>query len=107
MKNPQFSDFKTVRDKVNFLLKELPDTRNNDMKLAFTFWFYEVGKDEMVEMSTLDFCAKGSNGRLTNYETIRRARIDLQKQSEDLKGDGFGKKKTGQAPLFKVNIREK
>ena len=107
MKKPQFSDFKTVKDKVNFLLEELPDTRNNDMKLAFTFWFYEVGKEEISEMPTLDFCAKGSNGRLTNYETIRRARIDLQKQYETLKGDGFGKKKTVQIPLFKVNIREK
>jgi hypothetical protein len=107
MKNKQFSDLKTTRDKVNFLLKEVPDTRGNDMKLAFTFWFYEVGKDSVSEMSALDFCAKGSNGRLTNYETIRRARIDLQKRFEDLKGDGFRKKKTANIPLFKVNIREK
>ena len=104
---PTFLDKKTVRDKVHFLLKELPEARNNDMKLAFTFWFYEVGKEDMLEMSTLDFCAKASNGRLTNYETIRRARIDLQKQFEELKGDGFGKKKTNTIPLFKVNIREK
>lgn len=102
-----FYDKKTVKDKVLFLIQELPDTRDNDMKLAFTFWFYEVGKEDMSEMSTLDFCAKASNGRLTNYETIRRARIDLQKQFEDLKGDGFGKKKTVKTPLFKVNIREK
>ena len=104
---PTFSNQKTVKDKVLFLLKELPETRNNDMKLAFTFWFYEVGKEEISEMSTLDFCAKASNGRLTNYETIRRARIDLQKQFEDLKGEEFGKKKTTKQPLFKVNIREK
>jgi membrane-bound lytic murein transglycosylase MltF len=107
MNKPQFLDLSTVRDKVKFLLSELPDTRNNDMKLAFTFWFYEVGKEEMLEMSTLDFCAKGSNNRLTNYETIRRSRIELQKQFEHLKGEGFGKKKTNETPLFKVNIREK
>lgn len=101
-----FYDKKTVKEKVLFLIKELPDLRNNDMKLAFTFWFYEVGKEDMLELSSLDFCAKGSNGRLTNYETIRRARIDLQKQFKDLKGEGFGKKKTTVTPLFKVNIRE-
>jgi len=104
---PTFLNQKTVRDKVLFLLKELPEARNNDMKLAFTFWFYEVGKEDMQVMSTLDFCAKASNGRLTNYETIRRARIELQKQFEELKGEGFGKKKTTKIPLFKVNIRDK
>lgn len=104
--NATFLNQKTTRDKVLLLLKELPETRNNDMKLAFTFWFYEVGKEQMWAMSTLDFCAKGSNGRLTNYETIRRARIELQKKFEELKGEGFGKKKTAKIPLFKVNIRE-
>lgn len=103
---PTFLNQKTVKDKVLFLLKELPEVRNNDMKLAFTFWFYEVGKEEISQLSALDFCAKASNNRLTNYETIRRARIDLQKQFEELRGEGFGKKKTAVTPLFKVNIRE-
>ena len=99
---PTFLDQKTVRDKVHFLLKELPEARNNDMKLAFTFWFYEVGKEDMSEMSTLDFCAKASNGRLTNYETIRRARIDLQKQFEDFKKEMVSeRKKLSKTPLFK------
>ena len=103
----KFTDLKTTRDKVLFLITEFPDTRNDDMKLAFTFWYNELGKEEMEQMSTLEFCAKGSNGRLTNYETIRRARIDLQKQFEELKGDEYGKrKKTVTVPLFKVNIRE-
>jgi hypothetical protein len=49
-----------------------------------------------------------SNSKLTSFETIRRARIEIQKDFEELKGAEFGKrKKATQIPLFKVNIREK
>ena len=41
------------------------------------------------------------------FEHLEEVMRSQQKQFEDLKGDGFGKKKTVKTPLFKVNIREK
>jgi hypothetical protein len=107
MKNPQFSDLKTVREKVHLLLKEIPKLRDSDDDLIATYIFKEVG-DEIKEMSALDLLAKMSNSKLTSFETIRRARIEIQKDFEELKGSEFGKrKKASKVPLFKVNIREK
>lgn len=107
MKNPQFLELKTVRERVHLLLKEIPKLRDSDDDLIATYIFKEVG-DEIKEMTALDLLAKMSNSKLTSFETIRRARIEIQKDFEELKGAEFGKrKKATQIPLFKVNIREK
>jgi hypothetical protein len=59
-------------------------------------------------MSTFDLLAKIANSRLTPFATIIRARQEIQKNHEDLRGTEYGKrKKTVKIPLFKVNIREK
>ena len=107
MKNTQFLDLKTVRERVHLLLKEIPKLRDSDDDLIATYIFKEVG-DEIKEMTALDLLAKISNSKLTSFETIRRVRIEIQKNFEDLKGSEFGKrKKAVKKPLFKVNIREK
>jgi hypothetical protein len=105
---PTFLTQKTVKDKVLFLLKEIPKLRESDNDLIATFIYNELGKQEVEQMSALDLLAKMSNSKLTPFETIRRARIDIQKNFEELKGAEFGKrKKTQKNLLFKVNIREK
>lgn len=107
MKSPQFSELKTVRERVHLLLKEMPKLRESDDDLIATYIFKEVG-EEIKEMTALDLLAKISNSKLTPFETIRRARIELQKEFEDLKGAEFGKrKKNPKKPLFIINIREK
>ena len=106
MKNPQFSDLKTVRERVHHLLKEIPKLRDSDDDLIATYIFKEVG-EEIKEMSALDLLAKMSNSKLTPFATIIRARQEIQKEFDELKGAEFGKrKKTTEIPLFKVNIRE-
>ena len=106
MKNPQFSDLKTVRERVHLLLKEIPKLRDSDDDLSATYIFKEVG-EEIKEMSALDLLAKMSNSKLTPFATIIRARQEIQKEFDELKGAEFGKrKKTTEIPLFKVNIRE-
>ena len=102
-----FSDLKTVKERVHFLLKEMPKLRDSDNDLIATFIFNEIG-EEVKEMTALDLLAKISNSKLTPFETIRRARIELQKEFDDLKGAEFGKrKKAVKKPLFVINIREK
>jgi hypothetical protein len=107
MKREQFSNLKTVKERVHFLLKEMPKLRDSDNDLIATFIFNEIG-EEVKQMTALDLLAKISNSKLTPFETIRRARIELQKEFDDLKGAEFGKrKKTVKKPLFVINIREK
>lgn len=107
MKNPQFSDLKTIRERVHLLLKEIPKLRDSDDDLIATYIFKEVG-EEIKTMSALDLLAKMSNSKLTSFETIRRARIEIQKDFEEFKGSEFGKRKKAiKVPTFKVNIREK
>lgn len=104
----RFLDKKTVKEKVLLLLKEIPKLRESDNDLIATFIYNEIGKEEIEQMTALDLLAKMSNSKLTPFETIRRARIDIQKNFEELKGAEFGKrKKTTIIPLFKINIREK
>ena len=45
MKPKQFQDFKTVKDKVKFLLETNPVLRDNDMKLIATYFFHEISKE--------------------------------------------------------------
>ena len=67
-----------------------------------------MDNEDLANMSSLDLLAKIANSRLTPFATIIRARQDIQKNNEELKGSEFGKrKKTVNLPLFKVNIREK
>ena len=106
MKKSEFKDFSTVREKVLFLLKEIPKLRDSDNDLIATYIFKEIGQ-EINEMSALDLLAKISNNKLTSFETIRRCRIEIQKINPKLKGVEFGKKKKViETPLFKVNIKE-
>jgi hypothetical protein len=107
MKKKVFEDYKTVRDKVHFLLTEIPKLRDSDDDLIATYIFKEVG-DEIKEMSALDLLAKMSNSKLTPFATVIRARQEIQKEFDGLKGAEFGKRKKATIiPLFKVNIREK
>ena len=108
MKLERFIDLKTVNERVFFLLKNIPATRENDNQLVATYILNEIGNEDLANMSSLDLLAKIANSRLTPFATIIRARQDIQKNNEELKGSEFGKrKKTVNLPLFKVNIREK
>jgi hypothetical protein len=75
--------------------------------LIATFILNEVGVQEIGEMTAFDLLAKIANSKLPPFATMIRARQDIQKNNDELKGSEFGKrKKTVQSPLFKVNIRE-
>jgi hypothetical protein len=108
MKEKSFTEIKTVGERVSFLLKTVPLTRENDNQLIATYLLNEIGDKDISDMTSLDLLAKIANSRLTPFASIIRARQDIQKNNDELKGAEFGKrKKTIESPLFKVNIREK
>ena len=107
MKSEPFSNLKTVKQKVEFLLQQNPNLRDSDDSLFANIILKEQG-ESINDMTALDLLAKISNLRYSKISTIVRARQQIQNEIDSLKGVSFGKKKkASKIPLFKVNIREK
>lgn len=102
----QFHDFKTVKDKVRFLLKSNPSLRDNDMKLIATYYFHEIGKEEIDSMNAYDLLTKISSSKMTNFESIRRLRMNLQQHDEELRGSEYKNRKKRIDPTFRVFLRD-
>jgi hypothetical protein len=105
MKLNEFKDFKTVKDKVRFLLQTNPALRDNDMKLIATYYFHEIGKEEIDNLNAYDLLTKISSSKMTNFETIRRLRMQLQQHNEDLRGSEYKNRKKRIDPTFRVFLR--
>lgn len=102
----QFHNFKTVKDKVRFLLQTNPALRDNDMKLIATYYFHEIGKEQIDSMNAYDLLTKISSSKMTNFESIRRLRMQIQQNDETLRGSEYRKRKKKIDPTFKVFLRE-
>lgn len=102
----QFNDFKTVKDKVRFLLQTNPALRDNDMKLIATYYFHEIGKEEIDSMNAYDLLTKISSSKITNFESIRRLRMQLQQNDEELRGSEYKNRKKRIDPTFRVFLRD-
>lgn len=106
MKTEKFQDFKTVKDKVNYLLRTNPALRDNDMKLIATYYFHEIGKEEIDTLTAYDLLNKISSSKMTNFETIRRLRMQIQQNDESLRGSEYKNRKKKVDPFFRVFLRE-
>lgn len=102
----QFQDFKTVKDKVRFLLQTNPALRDSDMKLIATYYFHEIGKEQIDTMNAYDLLTKISSSKMTNFETIRRLRMQLQQNDEELRGSEYKNRKKRVDPTFRVFLRD-
>ena len=102
----QFHDFKSVKDKVRFLLQTNPALRDNDMKLIATYYFHEIGKEQIDSMNAYDLLTKISSSKITNFESIRRLRMQLQQNDEELRGSEYKNRKKRIDPTFRVFLRE-
>ena len=89
----EFKDHKTVIARVQYLLTVNPLLRDNDMRLIATYYFEEIGKDKIVEMSAMDFLTMISTSKVTCFETIRKLRQQVQAKNEKLRGEEYGKRK--------------
>lgn len=101
----QFKDFKTIKDKVLFLLQTNPELRDNDMKLIATYYFNEIGKEEIDTLTAYDFLNKISSSKMTNFESIRRFRMQIQQHDETLRGAEYKKRKKTIDSFFRVFLR--
>lgn len=80
-----FEQMKTIKEKVEFLLKNYPDLRDDDFRLISNYFaFLMQGKIE--QMSATDFLKLFSQGKLPHTESIRRCRQKLQEENPELRG---------------------
>lgn len=96
MDNKRINDI-TIRIKA--ILIELPESRDNDMFLAATYWFRRLSEKQKVRdtlnYSMTDFMHMMRNYRafgLTSYETISRLRRKIQQQQPELRGATYDRR---------------
>ena len=78
---------KDVKERVEELLVNQIDTRDNDNLLISLIWIREG-----APLDTNSFLIKYSNGGFTSAETIRRTRQLLQADNENLRGEKYNER---------------
>jgi hypothetical protein len=105
MKAKKFEDFKTIKEKVRFLLDN-PNLRDNDDLLYNTFRAFEIGIERIKEMSGYELFVEFSSSKYTKMQSVVRLRQMIQKENEELRGNEYKKKRKRVLHPFKVNMRD-
>jgi hypothetical protein len=96
----EFKKLKSIYAKIKFLLEQKPELSTDVDQLIFTFYFYELGKVKINEMSGYDvftyFNSKFKD-KTAKIETIVRARRLILQRYPELK-----KPKVEIKTLFKI-----
>ena len=82
-----------IKPKVKKLLQDRPELRDDDYKLIAAIIIQEFGVDNAKSVSAFQFLGQMSNGKFSNFESIRRVRAKIQEQEPELRGELYGKKK--------------
>jgi hypothetical protein len=100
----EFKELPTVMEKVKFLLETNPLLRDNDQKLVMTYYFNEIGHDDMITLTAMEFFRKVSN--MTRLSTIERMRRVLQNKHPELRGEQYKLKTKKKSNWFVVGKKE-
>tara|TARA_R100000664_G_scaffold8345_1_gene13799 strand:+ start:970 stop:1305 length:336 start_codon:yes stop_codon:yes gene_type:complete len=83
-----------LNEKITKLLKEKPETRDNDQLLQALIWIKEFRKkypkgtdDQLVKFLTIY-----SKRKLSNPSSIKRCRAKIQELNKDLRGKTYDKR---------------
>ena len=106
MEAKKFKDFKKIKDKVRWLLENHPELRDSDDRLISTFYLNEIGVDETKQMSGYSLLNKIYYSQLTNFESIRRLRMVLQAEREDLRNENYKTRNKRKLPNFIVRNKD-
>lgn len=96
-------NLKQIGPRVKRVLQDNPTTRDNDNKLTAIIWHQELkekGHDPNL-LSAQGFLKMYYEGKLTNAESIRRKRADLQKNYPELRGEMYEKRRAKQDEIKK------
>lgn len=88
-----------LKDKVELMLRAHPQLRESDARLIANMWYEELSLVAKNEPGVQLILKKISDGDLTSYESISRARRQLQQHNPSLRGKNYGKKQAHQATV--------
>jgi hypothetical protein len=74
-----------VTTNVTQLLKTMPDTRDDDLRLVASY-YYKYYPTLVKEKSAMDFLKAMAQGRLVSSDLITRTRRKLQEHNPELRG---------------------
>lgn len=77
----ELSNLKTIAQRVEFILRKYPGTRDDDRELFQTYFAYF----HQIDFYT-PFGAVMRNHKLPSFESIRRSRQKIQAEDEGLRG---------------------
>jgi hypothetical protein len=99
----KFQSLKTTTEKLRYLLTSCPELATSQNKLFMTFYFYELGKNKMNEMSAYDFFLYLIDGNKNTINISSLSRIK-RKVLAELKSKGFHfvQDEQNQDLLFKI-----
>lgn len=89
----------TTKELVRRYLQRFPELRDNDNRLLANVWSKEV---KALGIQSAEFLLKAlADGKLTNPESIRRSRQQLQEQHPELRGELYKEKQAKQITVQK------
>jgi len=78
---------KNMQDKVAYLLRRHPETRDDDQVLVTNLWYFELRKyGDPANITAYDFFKLYSKGKLPTADLITRARRKVQENDPTLRG---------------------
>lgn len=82
-------NMKKHKEKVRELLVEYPEYRDDDLRLIAAFYFTNYGKNNLHNMTAIEFLMNFSKGLYLPPDQITRIRRKLQEQDTNLRGKKY------------------
>jgi hypothetical protein len=94
--------FKTIKSKVQQILTEYPQTRDNNAKLIFNF--YLEHHDLKFQSHLSDFIMLLIQKQIPSIETLTRLSRQVQEQNIELRGEKWHQRKTVKTEIVKSDL---
>ena len=101
MDHKKFNDFKTIENKVFWLLENYSHLRDSDDRLYNRYIAYQLGNGDfdqgvsfLEKMTAKQLLNQIVNSTIVNYDTLTRARRKLQEKYPHLRGQSYVKRKS-------------
>lgn len=101
-------DFKTLKNRIKWILETYPDTKDNDKTLCWKYWSHFEFQDDINygyygdNTNTIKLTMSFHEYQLcTSESSITRARRQLQRFHPELRGSEYNKRKNIREPEWK------
>lgn len=87
-----------VTSNVTTLLKTMPDTRDDDLRLVASY-YYKFHQNLIKDKTALDFLKAMAQGRIVSSDLITRTRRKLQEHNPELRGTKWKERQKRQSTV--------